>query len=149
MREAATGTKTQRTRLGDVVSWFALKTAAAPICARLSRGRQREHLEVGRAYPIKLRVTGTANGTPIDQAITGRLTRDADRKIGISPGAVELLAEALGCVGTPARLQDAVRRLQRGTAKATQETLAMAQSIIEARRTESTRAGDVHFTPAN
>ena len=140
--------KAKLPRMGDVVFWYALKAAAAAICEKLSRGGDREKLQVGRTYPISLHVTGTANGTAIDRWITGRLARDQDEKVNVSPKGRELLAEALACLSEPERGK-VVERIKRGTAKATEATRALADQAIESRREEGSRAGKVRLVPVS
>jgi len=134
-------------RLGDVVCWYAIKAAAAAICGRLRQGGQRAKLAVGKSYPVSLRVTGLANGTAIDEEIAGRVVRDEDKKTSRAPGAADLLAEALTCVAESERTKVA-DRLKKGTAKPTDATRALAEAVLAARKTDATRAGDVHLTPS-
>lgn len=145
--DADTKTQKRAPRLGDVLCWFALKAAAAKLCERLSRSGERDRLEIGRAYPINLHLTGSANGTAIDERITGRLARDEDKRVSNAPAGQELLAEALACLSEPERSKMA-ERIKLGRVQATEATRALAAQVIAARKVERIRAGDVRLVPA-
>jgi hypothetical protein len=139
-----TQTKPKPPTLRDIVFWFGLRAAAAVRCERFSRGGEKAKLDTAKSYRFALHVTGTAGGRPVDERIEGRLVREADSTYQAKPSARDLVAQAIAA--TPSEKRKAlIDRLKRGTAKATAETLAAADAIIEARRFKATRSGTVRL----